>query len=123
MRADLYGSGAGSLGLLQAINEPKLTAAEGRMMNYSTTHQSLAAFLRYGLGDDAHLTTTRDGDERTVTFRFDDPDGRCSEMAKSFFSGEGAAISDARVLLEVSREVRNTITCAIKTGRWEKANG
>lgn len=91
-------------------------------MNYSTTHQSLAAFLRFGLGDDAHLTTTREGDGRTVAFRFDDPDGRCSEMAKSFFSGEGAAISDARVLLEVSREIRQTMTAAIRTGRWEKTS-
>ena len=61
-------------------------------MNHHTTHQSLATFLRLGLGDLAASTTTREGDGAEF-IRFDDPDGRCSEMAKSFFSGEGAAIS------------------------------
>jgi hypothetical protein len=88
---------------------------------YSTIHQSLASFLRYALGDDSHLTTTREG-ERTLTFRFNDDGGRCSALAKAFFSEEGAAISDARVLLDVSREIRQTMTAAIRAGRWEKEN-
>jgi hypothetical protein len=87
-------------------------------MNYITTHQSLAAFLRYALGDDAHTMTEQDGDRRTISFTFDDPGERCSEIAKGFFAKAGAPVTDARVLLDVSRDVRKTITTAIKVGTW-----
>jgi hypothetical protein len=93
-------------------------------MTYHTTHLGVASFLRYGLGDAAHTLTTREGEGRTVTFTFDDPDARCFEMAKMFFSREGAPCTDSRVLLEANRDVRETVRLAMKTGRWEweKAN-
>jgi len=91
-------------------------------MSYKTTHQSLASFFRYGLGDAAHRSTVRASDGRSVSFEFDDPENRCPELAKAFFSIEGAPVTDGRVLLEVSRAVRQTMTQAIKSGRWEWEN-
>jgi len=91
-------------------------------MPYCTTNLGLASFLRYALGDEAHFSTTREADGRTITFRFSDDKGRCSDLATGYFSKRGVPVTDARLLLEASRDIRRTSTVAIKAGRWDWEN-
>ena len=87
---------------------------------YQTKHLGEASFLRYVLGDAAHLAT-ESVDQRSCVFTFDDTEGRCRELAAMFFSKQGAAVSDARVLLEIKRDVTRTSALAYADphGVWE----
>lgn len=95
------------------------------MSIFKTCHQGLASFLRYAKGDAAHLRTVRDESGR-MAFEFTD-DGTCEELSYLFFSddcGEGAAVGNARALLECQREIRKTISDAINnSGEWRNDNG
>jgi hypothetical protein len=75
---------------------------------YSTRHVALSAFLRFVLGDDHHVATMRGENGHVFYFR-DDPPGRCRELADAFFSTEGAAVGNARDLLEIQFQVRKTV--------------
>jgi hypothetical protein len=86
---------------------------------YTTKHFGFAAFLRYALGDEAHVSTIRF--EHGIGLSFDDPDNRCVELQKAFFSEEGAAVGDARALLDCNREITNTIFEAKRNESWERA--
>ena len=87
---------------------------------YFTRHTALASFLRYCLGDAAHIGTMKS--ERGTVFYFkDDPPGHCKVLADAFFSEQGAAIGNARDLFEVAFELRQTIHKAERNpdGSWE----
>jgi hypothetical protein len=71
---------------------------------YRTRHFGLAVFLRYALGDAAHLSTNADG---APLFTFTD-DGRCRELAEQFFADDSVTVGNAREFLEVSRTLRVT---------------
>lgn len=88
---------------------------------YQTRHFGLAAFLRFCLGDDAHISTARNGEYEGSGFSFtfaDEPVGRCNALRKEFFDEAGAGVDDARLLLETSRSVKKTMR-----GAGENANG
>ncbi|WP_158788590.1 hypothetical protein [Granulicella sp. L46] len=89
------------------------------MTHYHTRSLGLASYLRHTLGADAHLSTTKVDDGRNVSFIFHDPKDQCPRWAKAFFSPQGAPVTDARALLEASRDIRLTMTAAIKTGIWQ----
>jgi hypothetical protein len=71
---------------------------------FATRHFGCATFLRYALGDAAHLSTDAAG---APSFKFAD-DGRCRELADQFFSDESVSIGNAREFLECSRALRIT---------------
>ena len=78
---------------------------------YITRHFGLASFLRYVLSDAAHLATL--AEEQSTKFVFtDEPRGHCRELADKFFNQEGAAVANARELLECGRALRQTINQA-----------
>jgi hypothetical protein len=84
---------------------------------YVTKHLGFAAFVRYVLGDDSHLSTRKEDTGFSLTF--DDPDRRCSELQTAFFSQEGAIVGDARALLDCSRDIAYSIVEAKRYGSWE----
>ena len=85
---------------------------------YETRHIGFAAFLRYCLGDDAHLSTERRG--IGYFFTFYDPEYKCKELQTAFFNDEGAMAGNSRELLDCSREVSHTIIHAKQFGKWER---
>lgn len=87
---------------------------------YATRHSGLAAFLRFALGDSAHVSTAVD---RATTFSFE-PYGRCRELADAFFSDGSVAVGDARALLECSRELKQTANAARNNadGLWVRGD-
>jgi len=85
---------------------------------FTTKHFGLAAFLRYVLGDEAHVSTIRF--ENGIGLSFDDPDNRCKDLQRAFFTTEGAAVGDARALLDCSRQITDTIFEAKRSGAWER---
>ncbi len=88
------------------------------MTEFRTRHVGLSAFLRYCLGSDAHLGTL--ALERGFEFVFSD-NGKCRTLADQFFSAEGAAVTDARQLLECVREMRISTGKAKEQGCWDRA--
>jgi hypothetical protein len=86
---------------------------------YATRHVGLAAFLRYVLGDESHLSTTKGG--TGYIFSFDDPSYRCNELQTAFFSDDGAIAGNALTLLECSRAISQTIMEAKLSGAWERS--
>jgi hypothetical protein len=77
---------------------------------FSTRHIGCAAFLRFALGDDAHLSTTVDG---STSYAFtDEPYGRCRGLSDQFFADGSVAVGDARALLECSRALKQTANAA-----------
>jgi hypothetical protein len=91
------------------------------MSEYSTKHIGLATFLIYVLGDAAHLATEAEH-ERSCRFHFDDPNRQCKALGDAFFSPEGAAIDDARALLECKNQIVNSTKAARHSpdGTWER---
>jgi hypothetical protein len=91
---------------------------------YTTRHVGLASFLRYCLGDQAHVATGK-AHNGTFNFFFDDADEKCREFENAFFGEEGVAVGDARALLECSKDVRTTIAKASRAGdgTWEAERG
>jgi hypothetical protein len=88
------------------------------MNTFRTRHQGLSALMRYSLGDHAHLRTYLESDRR-VSFEFDDSAGRCADIARTFFESEGAAVSNAKALLDAHRKVRGSVSDAIESdGEW-----
>lgn len=87
---------------------------------FQTRHFSLAAFLLYILGPEAHLATIKKLD-RGCSFVFAD-DGTCRQSADVFFSEEGAAVGNAFQLLECGRELKRTIAEALASpnGIWQR---
>jgi hypothetical protein len=85
------------------------------MSTYQTRHVGLAAFLHFvGV---THIATTRDEKTGRFAFTFEDqPAGRCRELGDHFFSSEGAAVADARTLLECLRELKATMIHADRNG-------
>jgi hypothetical protein len=93
--------------------------------DFYTCNFGLATFLRFALGDDAHLATMKvDGGRASFVFR-DDPQGTCRSLANEFFSEEGAAVGNARQLLECSRAAKATLAKADRSedGTWEIEDG
>jgi hypothetical protein len=90
-------------------------------MTYSTRHMALATFLRYTLGDAAHLSTTAAG---APQYTFAD-DGRCYTLANDFFSDDSVTIGNCRELLEVGRMLRITAARAQDSPqrRWNREDG
>lgn len=87
-------------------------------MTYTTRNLGLAAFLAYVLGTGGHIATH--SSERGCTFEFTNDSGRCVELASSFFSDDGAPVTDARALLECLRDVRSTMFRARESGgEWK----
>jgi hypothetical protein len=79
---------------------------------FKTRHQGCASLCRFALGDSAHRRTFRDEDGK-ISFEFLDPEEKCPEIAQMFFHPEGAAVSDARALLDAHRAVRMSISAAL----------
>jgi len=91
---------------------------------YTTRHADLAAFLRYALGDQSHISTTTNGISTAFVFT-DEPQGRCRELADEFFAEGSAVVGDARALLESSREIKRTSAMAYKSEEkaWAPGDG
>lgn len=81
----------------------------GYQNEYRTRGVSLAVFLRFVLGDAAHLETVKE--ERGCSFTFADRK-RCLELADAFFSEVGAAVDNAKALLDCERDLRQTMRAA-----------
>ncbi len=77
---------------------------------YTSRHFGVSVFLRFALGDDAHVSTTAKGAPQ-FTFA-DEPEGRCRELSEQFFGPESVTVGNARELLEVSRTLRATVAKA-----------
>lgn len=92
------------------------------MVEYATRHQGLAALLRYA--SIPHIRTEKEHGERgfRAVFVFDDSDRQCEGLKLEFFSPEGIAVSDARVLLLSEFEIRKTIANAFADGVWKNEN-
>jgi hypothetical protein len=88
------------------------------MSEYVTKHIGFATFLRYVLGDDSHVSTTKEATGYSLTF--DDPDYRCKELQTAFFSEDGAITGNARALLDCSREISHSIIEAKNYGSWKR---
>lgn len=90
---------------------------------YQTRHVGLASFLRYALGDDAHLRTEKVGNFSTL-FIFSDTE-RCGELEREYFSKDGAMVSNAHQLLDCSRLIKATVAKAQRsdTGTWLAEEG
>ena len=92
---------------------------------YYTSNVGTASFLRYVLGDDAHLMTTKIAKDR-ITFAFhDEPKGRCKQLTDAYFSDESAAVGSARELLDCCRAVRATVSAADRSSNksWDSKDG
>lgn len=89
---------------------------------FSTKHLGCASFLRFALGDHAHLSTVMDGG--TVYTFEDDPPGRCRELSDQFFAHGSVAVSDARALLECNRDMKQTAAAARNStdGLWVRGD-
>lgn len=89
---------------------------------FNTKHIGLACFLRYALGDDTHVATVKAGEKSFLFYFVDSPRGKCQELADAFFSEQGAAIDNARELLQCEREIKLTIKTAYNSpdGEWER---
>jgi hypothetical protein len=84
------------------------------MSLFRTKNQGLAAALRYALGRNAHLKTFIEP-EHGYTFLFADLNGECKNIKDAFFGDhgeQGFAVTDARMLLEEYRAVRESMTSA-----------
>jgi hypothetical protein len=86
---------------------------------FHTRHVGLAAFLRYVLGDESHLSTEKS--EKGIFFTFNDPDNKCAELETTFFSEESAVVGNARTLLDCSRQITFSMYEAKRNGSWEKS--
>ena len=92
---------------------------------YYTSNVGAASFLRYVLGDDAHLMTTKIAKDRiTFTFR-DEPKGRCQQLMDAYFSDESTVVGSARELLDCCRAVRATVSAADRSPdkSWDSKEG
>jgi hypothetical protein len=89
---------------------------------FTTKHLGFATFLRFALGDHAHLSTVMDGGT-AYTFE-DDPPGRCRELSDQFFAHGSVAVNDARALLECSRAMKQTAAAARNSadGTWARGD-
>jgi hypothetical protein len=85
---------------------------------YTTRHIGFAAFLRFVLGNESHVSTKQGG--TGYVFVFDDPEYRASELQTAFFSTDGAIAGDAKALLDCSREISHSIIHAKQFGSWER---
>jgi hypothetical protein len=85
---------------------------------YETRHVGFAAFLRYVMGDEAHLSTERKGTGNL--FSFYDPEYKIRDLQTAFFSEEGAIAGNARMLLDCSREISHSIIHARQFDKWER---
>ena len=88
------------------------------MTTYETRHVGFAAFLRYCLGNESHISTKRIGN--TNLFTFADPEYKCRDLQTVFFSDESAVVGNARELLDCSRDVSHTIIHAKQFDIWEQ---
>ena len=88
-------------------------------LEFQSRHFGCSAFLLYVLGNDAHLATIRS--ERGFSFVFAD-DGTVRQSADEFFSEQGVAVANARLLLDCGRELKRTIAEAIASpeGVWQR---
>jgi hypothetical protein len=93
--------------------------------DFYTCNFGLASFLRFALGDDAHLATMKTDNGRTSFVFRDEPQGTCRQLADAFYSEEGAAVGNARQLLECSRAAKATLAKADRSedGTWEIEDG
>jgi hypothetical protein len=80
---------------------------------YVTRHFGLASALRFCLGDSAHLATFVEPGSKRISYEFADHEGVCEKLAGVFFSEQGMATDDARMLIEAAREVKKTMSAAI----------
>jgi len=87
------------------------------MSEVNIKHVGYAAFLRYCLGDDAHTATTKI--PTGFTFSFDDKDDQCNDLHVAFYSPEGAAVGNARALLDCAKAIKTTLAIAKRLGSWE----
>ena len=88
------------------------------MNDYETRSLPLSVFLRFCMGDEPHIATTRG--PYGCSFTFTDAE-RCRDLQKLFFGEEPVAIGDVRELLEVDKAIRWTIRYCdqIGNGLWK----
>lgn len=72
-------------------------------------NQDCGTFIRYALGDEAHLGTKRN--ERGPTFVFAQYD-KCKELTDMFYGNEPVATGDLKALFAVARALRATVRAA-----------
>lgn len=98
---------------------------EDQQRDFYTPHLGCATFLRYALGDDAHLSTMKIDQNRILFVFRDEPRGRCRQLADDFFSPESVAVGSALQLLECSRVIKATLAKAERSpeGVWEMQDG
>ena len=73
--------------------------------------------LIYTLGDEA-MTVEVEEDGRVIFAFTDEPPGTCRQVADDFFNG--AAVNDARELLECSRRLQFAASDALRDAGWRK---
>jgi hypothetical protein len=85
---------------------------------YLTRHAGLSALLLFT--GQLHTSVFVESDTKRVTFEFYSPDGECQAIAKNFFSREGAAVDNSRLLLEAGRLIKARMSIAVKSAeqRW-----
>ena len=87
---------------------------------YRTKHSGLAAFLKFVLGDESHVSTTVD----TATSYAFEPYAEAAKLADQFFAPGSVGVSDARALLECGRALKHTANAARNSadGLWVRGD-
>jgi hypothetical protein len=86
---------------------------------FRTRSHSVAAFLRYSLGDGFHTATTAEANSRARFEFLNSPELSCEELTELYHNNHLLEVSDARRLLNCLHAIQQTISDARRgDGTW-----